>query len=118
MGGNGSVGGGSGGIGPGGGSGHGSGGSAGTFGMADFTAQWCLPGPRASSAAFEELNCTFVLLCSRSCVEGSKIPSPVSLRIGPSRIQAVLAGMELANHRVLPLAHFCGAGRQRRALIS
>jgi hypothetical protein len=55
---------------------------------------------RALSVTLEELHRTFVLLCGRPRAEGSKIPSPASLRIGFSGIQAVLAGMELSNQCV------------------
>jgi hypothetical protein len=51
-----------------------------------------------ASPTLEELNRAFMSLGGCATAEGSEITAPASLRILVPRVQAVLAGRELADH--------------------
>ena len=54
------------------------------------------------SASFEELYGTFMLLCGRAGFERAEVPSPSALPIDLSRVQAILTGLQFADHREPP----------------
>src|SRR5690606_14558326 len=54
-----------------------------------------------SAAALEVLNRAFVLLRRGARRERAEVATPARSRVLPSRVQAVLAGCELANHAIL-----------------
>src|SRR5207245_5902103 len=68
-----------------------------------------------SSVPLEELDGALVLESGLACRERSQIPSPARPRILLPRIQTILSGWQLPDHRVSPLGR---AVRTRRSALS